>query len=212
MNPMRARFTTLFLVGLVTAGLSHAEGAANELFPHMSNIENAQRDSKGLGPQQEIVVAPFLGDLSIALTFVGRDGQPVAATHADLERLSLNHDMARQLALKNFKTRCVSKFTSFEGNFWAIDVPYAPECQSAVYLLWDEIWLDVGRKLTNGVVAAMPTEGMLMFASADDSAAVGRLERLISSEQAMPMARPMSSLMYIHRDGRWAVLSVNRGK
>lgn len=106
---------------------------------------------------------------------------------------------------------CPPKFVSFEGNLWAVDTPY--RCQSAPYLLLDSLWAGVEKKLTNGIVAALPTvDGPILFVAADDPTAVDRLRRMIQSEQSMFMARPLSSHLYVHRAGEWSMLESGGGK
>lgn len=185
-----------------------AEGTAGELLPRIIKAETGLQRKAQLTPRSTSAEFNYVGDLALVLAFQG--AASTLASRADLERLRFSDALAAKTALDNLMRICPPKFESFEGNLWAVGTPY--RCQSAPYLLLDSLWVGVGKKLTNGVVAALPTvDGPIFFVPADDPAAVDRLRRLIQNEQSMSIARPLSSHLYVYRAGQWSMLESGAG-
>lgn len=206
-KPFIASIPLLFFLGTPSV---HAEGTAGELLPRIVRTESGLQSKAQLTPRSASAAFNYMGDLALVLAFQGAT-ETSDASRADLERLHFSDALAAKTALDNFMLICPPKFQRFEGNVWAVDTPY--QCQSAPYLLHDSLWGGVGKRLANGVVAALPTlDGPIFFVPADDPVAVERLSRLIQTEQARSTTRPLSTHLYLYRAGEWAMLESGAGK
>jgi len=197
------------LVCLLWAHTSFAEvdKSADKLWPLMERSDaGVQRQAElkpiGLtGGTNAIADFSYVGDIALRLVFQGSSGL-TNATFADLQALRYSDALATKVAMDNLMRLCPPKIDRFDGNLWSVSAPY--RCPSVSYLLLDALWVAADRKNANGIVAALPTkDGPIWFVPADDASAVERLATLVKNEQAGALARPLSSLLYLHKAGAW---------
>jgi hypothetical protein len=80
----------------------------------------------------------------------------------------------------------------------------APELDSS-YFLDRAFWHEQLRKSPAGIVAAVPGRHGLVFARADDEAAVATLRFSAAALFASSDGTRISSALYLFKDGRWSV-------
>jgi hypothetical protein len=85
----------------------------------------------------------------------------------------------------------------------------APELDSS-YFLDRDFWLDQLRGSPEGIVAAVPDRGGLVFARADDEAAIATLRFSAAALFASSDSTRISSGLYLFKDGRWSVFQPPR--
>lgn len=145
----------------------------------------------------------YIGDMHIRLVFDG--GQTLqSASPNDLERLKLSPEDALDLAVKNLR-RVYGEpaATPWTGGLMQVQ-GRAPDFASS-YFLDREFWLGVQRGHPEGVVAAVPQRGGLVFASAKDDDAIHALRFSAAALYAGGGGRRVSSALYLFKDGRWSV-------
>lgn len=145
----------------------------------------------------------YIGDMHIRLVFDG--GQSLqSASPNDLERLKLSPEAALDLAVANLR-RVYGTPTAVPWSGGLMQVQgRAPDFASS-YFLDREFWLAVQRGHPEGVVAAVPQRGGLVFASANDDDAIDTLRFSAAALYAGAGGRRLSSALYLFKDGRWSV-------
>lgn len=145
----------------------------------------------------------YLGDMHIRLVFDG--GQHLqSASPSDLERLKLTPEEALAVAVANMRR--------LHGRPQA--VPYMPGLMqvqggspdlASSYFLDREFWLQLQREHPEGVVAAVPRRGGLVYAPANDEDAIDTLRFSAAALFAGGGGTRVSSALYLFKDGAWSV-------
>jgi hypothetical protein len=145
----------------------------------------------------------YIGDMHIRLVFDGGQTLQSAAPN-DLERLRLSPEEALDLAVNNLRrVYGVPEAKPWTGGLMQVQ-GRAPEFASS-YFLDRDFWRGVQREHPEGVVAAVPQRGGLVFASADDGDAVQALRFSAAALYAGAPGQRVSSALYLFKDGRWSV-------
>jgi hypothetical protein len=145
----------------------------------------------------------YLGDMHLRLVFDG--GRRVqSALPEDLRRLRLTPDQALQRAVDNLRHRYgVPVAEPWSGGLMQVHGT-AAELDSS-YFLDRVFWQEQLRKSPAGIVAAVPGRAGLVFARADDEAAVATLRFSAAALFASSDQTRISSGLYLFKDGRWSV-------
>src|SRR5262245_10404581 len=115
----------------------------------------------------------YLGDMHLRLVFDG-SRRVQSAMPEDLRRLHLSPEQALARAVANLRRRYGEPVAEpYEGGLMQVH-GNAPELDSS-YFLDRAFWEDQLRASPAGVVAAVPDRGGLVFAPADDEAALATL-------------------------------------
>jgi hypothetical protein len=145
----------------------------------------------------------YIGDMHIRLVFDG--GQTLqSASPNDLERLQLRPEEALALAVKNMR-RAYGAPTAVPWSGNLMQVQGKVQDLASSYFLDREFWLGVQREHPDGVVAAVPQRGGLVFAPANDAEAIGELRFSLGALYAGGGGRRVSSGLYLFKDGHWSV-------
>jgi uncharacterized protein YtpQ (UPF0354 family) len=145
----------------------------------------------------------YLGDMHIRLVFdAGKSLQ--SASPNDLERLKLTPEQALATAVANLRrVYGTPHATPWTGGLMQVQGS-APELASS-YFLDRQFWNAQIREHPEGVVAAVPQRGGLVFASAADSDAIDELRFSAAALYAGAGGARISSALYLYKNGRWSI-------
>jgi hypothetical protein len=145
----------------------------------------------------------YLGDMHVRLVFDG-DRQVQSATPEDLERLHLSPEQALARAVANLRDRYGAPVAEpWTGGLMQVHGDAASLDSS--YFLDRAFWLEQQRQSPAGLVVAVPERGGLVFAHADDEAAIATLRFSAAALFAGGEDTRISSGLYLFRDGHWSV-------
>lgn len=145
----------------------------------------------------------YLGDMHVRLVFDG-DRQVQSATPEDLAALHLSPEQALARAVANLRARHGAPVAEpWTGGLMQVHGD-APALDSS-YFLDRAFWLEQQRRSPAGLVVAVPERGALVFARADDDAAIATLRFSAAALFASGEATRISSGLYLFRDGHWSV-------
>jgi hypothetical protein len=145
----------------------------------------------------------YLGDMHIRLVFDGHKTLQ-SATPNDLERLRLSPEDALDLAVKNLRRMYGEPASSpWSGGLMQVQGS-APDLASS-YFLDREFWMGVLRDYPEGVVAAVPQRGGLVYGSAADDEAVETLRFSAAALYAGGGGTRVSSALYLFKNGHWSI-------
>jgi hypothetical protein len=145
----------------------------------------------------------YLGDMHLRLVFDG-ERTVQSAMPEDLQRLHLSPEQALAQAVDNLRRRYgVPVAEPWDGGLMQVHGD-APELDSS-YFLDRAFWQEQLRKSPAGLVAAVPDRGGLVFANADDEAAVATLRFSAAALYAGNEDTRISSGLYLFKDGHWTV-------
>ncbi|WP_041675464.1 hypothetical protein [Ramlibacter tataouinensis] len=145
----------------------------------------------------------YLGDMHIRLVFDGPQKMQ-SASPEDLARLRLDPQGAVQLAVANLR-RVYGEPQARPWTGGLMQVQGRASDLSSSYFLDREFWLAQQALHPQGLVAAVPRHGGLVYAPADDAQAVERLRfSAVALYAGSPRGR-VSSALYLFKDGRWSV-------
>jgi hypothetical protein len=145
----------------------------------------------------------YLGDMHIRLVFDG--GQSLqSASPNDLERLGLTPEDALDLAVKNLRrVYGAPSVEPWNGGLMQVE-GRSPDLASS-YFLDREFWLGVQRDYPEGVVAAVPQRGGLVYAPVSDEAALANLRFTAAALYAGGSSTRVSSALYLFKNGHWSI-------
>ncbi len=160
-----------------------------------------------LGDGREIELEPawfaFLGDMMVRFVFDGPGFMP-SATPQDLARLNLSPDQALPLAVGNIKRVYGAPIAKpLTGGLMEVHGK-SPDLDSS-YFLDRAFWQNLLRQHREGIVAAVPKRGGLLFTPLTDSKAVDRLRKGIAYLYSSSEKLRVSSALYLFKDDRWTV-------
>lgn len=145
----------------------------------------------------------YLGDMHLRLVFDGLK-RVQSALPADLRKLKLSPEEALVRAVGNLRHRYgIPIIEPWSGGLMMVH-GNAPELDSS-YFLDRQFWLDTVRDYPQGIVAAVPRSGGLVFARADDEEALNSLRFSAAALYAANDRVRVSSALYLFKDGRWSV-------
>jgi hypothetical protein len=145
----------------------------------------------------------YLGDIHLRLVFDG-ERQVQSASPEDLQRLQLTPEQALARAVHNLRQRYGAPVAQPWGGGLMEVRGNAQELNSS-YLLDRSFWEGLLREHPQGVVAAVPRRGGLVFAPVDDDVALTNLRFSAAALYAQDERSRVSSALYLFKDGRWSV-------
>lgn len=145
----------------------------------------------------------YLGDMHIRIVFdAGQQLQ--SASPGDLERLRLTPEEALDTAMRNMRRRYGSPVVSeWSGGLMQVQGE-SPDLSSS-YFLDRDLWTRLEREHPEGLVAAVPRRGGLVFASAADQDALATLRFSASALYSGNSSARVSSALYLFKGGHWSV-------
>jgi len=145
----------------------------------------------------------YLGDMHIRLVFDG--GQTLqSASPNDLERLKLSPEDALDVAVRNLRRMYGEPAaTPWSGGLMQVQGGAADLASS--YFLDRDFWLGVLREHPEGVVAAVPQRGGLVYAPVSDEAALANLRFTAAALYAGGSGTRVSSALYLFKDSHWSI-------
>ncbi|MCC2675154.1 MAG: hypothetical protein K0R58_2101 [Ramlibacter sp.] len=208
----------------VTTGAPAADTAPERFEISASNLLVVLRESPGANKQDE-ALTPFgkikaklsdgreiefeaswfqyLGDMHLRLVFDG-ERRVQSASPEDLEKLRLSPEQALSRAVDNLRRRYGRPVAEpWSGGLMQVH-GNSPDLDSS-YFLDRDFWQDQLRTSPAGIIAAVPDRGGLVFAKADDTAAVATLRFSAAALFASNDRTRISSGLYLFKDGRWSV-------
>jgi hypothetical protein len=145
----------------------------------------------------------YLGDMHLRLVFDG-ERRVQSAVPGDLRKLRLSPEEALTQAVGNLRRRYGEPVAEpWTGGLMMVRGGSSDLDSS--YFLDRAFWMEQLRHYPEGIVAAVPGRGGLVFARADDDMAVTSLRfsaAVLYSEQEQ---RRVSSGLYLFKDGHWSV-------
>lgn len=145
----------------------------------------------------------YLGDMHLRLVFDGHQ-QVQSAVPQDLQRLALSPEQALERAVGNLRQRYGEPVAEpWTGGLMQVRAQ-APDLVSS-YFLDRAFWAEQLRQHPQGVVAAVPRRGGLVFAPVDDERALTSLRFSAAALYAGSHRSRLSSALYLFKDGRWSV-------
>jgi len=220
----RAGASLLLLAALAGARAATPGGADENIDMSASNLLVVLRESPGVNKQDETLQPigkisarlpdgrvvefeaswfQYLGDMHLRLVFDGLQ-KVQSALPGDLKKLKLSPEQALERAVGNLRARYgVPVIEPWTGGLMTVH-GNAPELDSS-YFLDRQFWLDTARDYPQGIVAAVPRSGGLVFARADDEQALTSLRFSAAALYAANDRVRVSSALYLFKDGRWSV-------
>lgn len=145
----------------------------------------------------------YLGDMHLRLVFDGQQ-HVQSALPGDLQRLHLTPEQALAQAVRNLRARYGTPVAEpWNGGLMLVH-GRSPDLDSS-YFLDREFWEQTARDYPQGIVAAVPGHGELVFARADDEAALNSLRFSAAALFAAEQGARVSSALYLFKDGHWSV-------
>jgi hypothetical protein len=145
----------------------------------------------------------YLGDMHLRLVFDGKR-RVQSASPEDLQQLHLTPEQALARAVDNLRRRYGEPVAQpWSGGVMQVH-GNAPELDSS-YFLDRDFWDEQLKQSPAGIVAAVPGRDGLVFAHADDAAAVATLRFSAAALFASRDSTRISSGLYLFKDGHWSV-------
>jgi len=145
----------------------------------------------------------FLGDMHIRFVFDAPNFMRVAKPE-DLVRLNLSPEAALQLAVSNIK-RVYGRPVATPSTAGLMQVDgQSPDLISS-YFLDREFWEELLKEHPEGLVAAVPKRGGLLFAPRSDFRAVRNLQKGVAYLHSSSERLRVSSAVYLFKDHHWTV-------
>ena len=219
----RAGAAFLFAAGL-SGALAASPDSSDEFDVSAANLLVVLRESPGVNKQDETLQPigkisaklpdgrviefeaswfQYLGDMHLRLVFDGLQ-RVQSALPGDLRKLQLSPEEALARAVDNLRERYGTPVVEpWSGGLMMVHGK-SPDLDSS-YFLDRQFWLDTARDYPEGIVAAVPRHGGLVFARADDEEALTSLRFSAAALYAGNERARVSSALYLFKDGRWSV-------
>ena len=153
-------------------------------------------------PDAGSVAFAHLGDMRLRFVFDQPGTGGVAVAHAqDLARLGLTPARAMAQALANLRGLGAPAIVAQTEGVQGLRAPHA--AYAAALLLDRGFWRQQLARSPQGLVAAVPARGMLLFAPAGDAAAVQALVRQAARARAAAGPAGISAWLYRFDAGGW---------
>ncbi|MEJ5989385.1 hypothetical protein WG902_05260 [Ramlibacter sp. PS3R-8] len=158
--------------------------------------ERLARETLRPSPAADTVAYGYLGDLQLRLVF---DEPGVSRTSAvrpdDLARLELTPQKAVAYASSNSKRASgAPQVTPLDGGIHTLRGQHAD--YNATFMLDRTFWRQQLEKFPQGLLAAVPRKGVLMFAPAGDAAVEAQLQKIATRTLASAGAATLSACIY----------------
>lgn len=152
----------------------------------------------------------YLGDMHIRLVFDG--GQTMqSASSEDLARLHLTPEEALKLAVSNLR-RVYGEPAAQPWSGSLMQVQGSAADLNSSYFLDRDFWRERQAQYPEGIVAAVPRRGGLVYAPVSDETAVSNLRFSAAALYAGGPGARLSSALYLFKDGRWSVFQPPQAK
>lgn len=224
MNGILRRAVALACFAGAMAGAAAAPPEGEKIQVSASNLLVVLRETPGANKQDE-TLQPFgritaqlpdgrkvefeaswyqyLGDMHLRLVFDGTQ-QVQSALPSDLQQLHLTPEQALAQAVHNLRARYGAPVIEpWNGGLMLVH-GRSPDLDSS-YFLDREFWEQTARDYPEGIVAAVPGHGELVFARADDEDALNSLRFSAAALFAVERGARVSSALYLFKDGHWSV-------
>ncbi len=145
----------------------------------------------------------YLGDMHIRLVFDGPQSMQ-SASPEDLARLQMDPQQALQQAIANLR-RVYGTPAEQPWVGGVMQVLGRSSDLNSSYFLDRDFWLGVQQRHPEGVVAAVPQRGGLVYAPLADEDAVAGLRFSAPALYSGGERNRISSALYLFKDGRWSV-------
>ena len=145
----------------------------------------------------------LIGDLQLRLVRDTPDSM-LALHAAELDDLGVGADDAVAAALANLERRHGPPAVTPWHNLWRVGT--AEDELDSNWFVDHAFWRARLAEHPAGVVAAVPRTDLLLFAPADDNAAVASMRRGVPDLHAQAGDWRLSSALYLFADDRWTVL------
>jgi hypothetical protein len=145
----------------------------------------------------------YLGDMHIRLVFDGAQSIQ-SASPEDLTRLRLSPEQALDLAVANLRRVYGSPAVQpWSGGLMQVQGSSVELTSS--YFLDRALWQELQARYPEGLVAAVPRRGGLVYAPLSDEAALTSLRFSAAALYAGGPGARLSSALYLFKDGHWSV-------
>jgi hypothetical protein len=141
--------------------------------------------------------------MHIRLVFDGGQTLQSAAPN-DLERLQLTPEEALDVAVHNLR-RMYGEPQAVPWSGELMQVQGGSSDLASSYFLDRDFWMRELRAHPEGIVAAVPERGGLVFGSAADEGAIEELRFSAAALYAGAGGTRVSSALYLFKDGRWSI-------
>lgn len=160
------------------------------------------------GKEVEIDTAWFeyVGDMHIRFVFDGPRSMR-NATPKDLDRLKLSPEQALLLAMANIK-RVYGKPTATAWSDLMLVQGKSPDLDSS-YFLDREFWQALLVQHPDGIIAAVPKRGGLLYTPLSNLSAAEGLRKSVVQLHASSERNRVSSALYLFKDGKWSVFQAS---
>jgi hypothetical protein len=147
----------------------------------------------------------YLGDMR--LEFVLRRGAEEGLrelSRSEFDAMRLAPQQGTQMAMQNIKREFgEAEIRRANGGLLLLQCK-SPEF-SASYLLDQELWNTLLKQAPEGLVAAVPRRGAVLFAPLADKKSVERLSKLVPDLYAGAAQQQVSAALYLYKDQRWSL-------
>jgi hypothetical protein len=145
----------------------------------------------------------YLGDIHVRLVF-DSEREVMTASPDDLQRLQLDPQQAMAKAVENLRRRYGTPVAKpWSGGL--MQVEGSSYDLNSSYFLDRDFWLGQASGHPDGLVVSVPARGGLVFAPADDEAAVTSLRFSTVALYTGNRRSRISSALYLFKDGHWSV-------
>jgi hypothetical protein len=216
-------FSLAFVCGCLAPSAAPAQNRV-QINTSADNLMVVLRESFGANKQDEVLVPfgklrtrlpdgrevdfrmaafDYLGDMHVRFVFDGPRSMQVAQPD-DLSRLSLTPDAALALAVSNIKRVYGSPAASpWKAGLMQVQ-GQSPDLDSS-YFLDRDFWRGLLERHPEGLVAAVPKRGGLVFTPMSNRAAVETLREGVAYLHSSSGHLRVSSALYFFKDGHWTV-------
>jgi hypothetical protein len=180
---------------------SRGENKQDELLTPFGKVHATLADGRDI--ELDTSWYQYLGDMHIRLVFDG--GQTMqSASPEDLARLHLTPDQAVELAVANL-LRVYGRPATQPWNGGLTQVQGNASDLNSSYFLDREFWRGLQAEHPEGLVAAVPVRGGLMYAPLSDAAAITSLRFSAAALYAGGPGTRLSSALYLFKNDHWSV-------
>lgn len=145
----------------------------------------------------------YLGDMHIRFVFDGPTSM-VNASLQDLIRLKLEPNGALELAVANLR-RVYGPPMVIPWTAGLMQLESKSPDLNTSFFLDKKFWSELAKSHPEGIVAAVPKRGALLFAPLSDTEAVGGLRKGIAFLHTSSESLGLSSALYLFKDGNWTL-------
>ncbi|MCF2872449.1 DUF1444 family protein [Octadecabacter sp. G9-8] len=175
----------------------------DRLFPVLRHASFAQSTGDGgIIPSGDngLYFEPYIGDM-ILVYAIDYPDRVAYVTRANLRDANVRTSQMEDAAWKNFQAK--RDIVEFQGNGVSFMAVIDGFYESSL-VLDSELWVSVAQQMEDDIVMIVPARDLIIVAPASNTAEVAFL-RSVRTDILENGTHQLSDLMYIWRDGRWAV-------